>query len=84
LDQVIEYCRPLPPYEHSARRSSLGTGVLSRFLIASGLALCLQWSTAGAAIVIVWFTPTTGTSFDSLCTFAHNNPQVWDAVLELT
>ncbi|KAG6810343.1 hypothetical protein H0H92_012349 [Tricholoma furcatifolium] len=34
--------------------------VFLRILLASGAALFLQWSTTGAAFLIVWFTPTTG------------------------
>lgn len=59
-DQVENYCRP-PRYTHDKTTwSLLGKGVLSRFLVASALALLVQWSTAGAAISVVWFTPTRG------------------------
>lgn len=58
LDQVDAYCLPV---ESSATRESHWThGIWTRFLIASLLALSLQWGTAGAAIVITWFSPTTG------------------------
>jgi len=42
------------------RQGRWSRNVLSRFLVASALALFLQWGTTGAAIVIVWFTPTRG------------------------
>ncbi|KAJ7439336.1 hypothetical protein FB451DRAFT_1344268 [Mycena latifolia] len=34
--------------------------VLSRFLVTSFLALALTWGTIGAAVIVVWFTPTIG------------------------
>jgi hypothetical protein len=42
------------------RRSRWGRDVWTRILLASVLALSLQWGTTGAAIVVVWFTPTAG------------------------
>ncbi|KDR79635.1 hypothetical protein GALMADRAFT_137429 [Galerina marginata CBS 339.88] len=42
------------------RRHGLDASALSRMLIASGVALTLQWGTTGAAAMIVWFTPTIG------------------------
>ncbi|KAG6831351.1 hypothetical protein H0H87_005496 [Tephrocybe sp. NHM501043] len=57
--QVEEYCLPLgerPPQ----RRNVWGPNVFSRTIVASLIALSLQWGTAGAAMVVVWFTPTTG------------------------
>jgi len=41
-------------------RSRLPRGTWSKVLIASMIALFLQWSTTGAAIIVVWFTPTSG------------------------
>jgi hypothetical protein len=59
LSQVDAYC--LLVGEPAATRTSRWThGIWSRFLIASALALSLQWGTTGAAIIVVWFTPTTG------------------------
>jgi hypothetical protein len=46
-----------PPLE---RRSHWGPDVWSRLLIAPLTALFLQWAAAGAAVVIVWGTPTVG------------------------
>jgi hypothetical protein len=62
LSQVDAYC--LPVGEPAATRGSRWThGIWSRFFIASVLALSLQWGTTGAAVVVVWFTPTTGREF---------------------
>ncbi|KDQ57919.1 hypothetical protein JAAARDRAFT_251628 [Jaapia argillacea MUCL 33604] len=55
-EQVLVYTRP-PRY---ARRSRWGPGVYKRVVVASLFALMLQWGTTGAAVVVVWFTPTTG------------------------
>ncbi|KAG6853487.1 hypothetical protein C0991_004033 [Blastosporella zonata] len=56
--QIEHYCLPLgeSPYE----RTAWGPNVFSRILIASSIALSLQWGTTGAAMIVVWFTPTTG------------------------
>ena len=55
--QVEEYCL----LRHSQRRRGhWESQCLSRIFIASVLALMLQWGTAGAAIIVVWFTPTQG------------------------
>lgn len=57
--QVKHYCsaQGLPG---SARRSRWGPSVISRIVTASALAILLTWGTVGAAIVIVFHTPTTG------------------------
>ncbi|KAJ7856660.1 hypothetical protein B0H14DRAFT_710056 [Mycena olivaceomarginata] len=50
-------------YVHRARpvsRSHWGPGVFSRFFVSSLLALGLTWATTGAAVIVVWFTPTRG------------------------
>jgi hypothetical protein len=47
------YCRPRHKWE-------LVRSALSRMFIASALALTLQWGTTGAAVIIVYFTPTIG------------------------
>ncbi|KAJ7819396.1 hypothetical protein B0H14DRAFT_1357387 [Mycena olivaceomarginata] len=54
--QLGAYCSA-PTY---VRRSHWGREVFSRFFIASVAALALQWSTSGASILIVYFTPTVG------------------------
>ena len=61
LAQVEEYCALMGESQHM-RRAGWGPGVWSRMFIASVMALTLQWGTTGAAVVVVWFTPTTGKS----------------------
>jgi hypothetical protein len=56
VGQVDDYCIPVGGPETIRWTYSLW----SRFIVASIFALSLQWGTAGAAIVVVWFTPTTG------------------------
>ncbi|KAJ4490526.1 hypothetical protein J3R30DRAFT_95316 [Lentinula aciculospora] len=53
--EVIAYCLSFFP-----RRYQWGSGVWGRIIVASALALILQWGTAGAAIFVVWETPTRG------------------------
>jgi hypothetical protein len=57
--QVDAYCIPVGE-PATTRASRWPHGVWSRFFVASALALSLQWGTVGAAIVVAWFTPTTG------------------------
>lgn len=40
--------------------STWSPGVFRRSVVASLVALVLQWATTGSAIIMVWFTPTTG------------------------
>lgn len=62
--EVEAYCLPVgEPFLQ--RRSPWGPDVFSRIIIASAIALALQWGTTGAAIIVVWFTPTTGEPFDT-------------------
>ncbi|RDB30039.1 hypothetical protein Hypma_013864 [Hypsizygus marmoreus] len=56
--QVDAYCTAIG--EHTSTRSAWGPHVWSRLCLASILALFLQWGATGAAIIVVWFTPTTG------------------------
>ncbi|CAK5262167.1 unnamed protein product [Mycena citricolor] len=56
LQQVTDYAVPLP----TSARSHWAPGVFSRFFVASLMALGLTWSTTGAAVIVVWFTPTRG------------------------
>jgi hypothetical protein len=60
--QVENYSRPRPGSAYSCPRHKWGldTSALSRMFIASALALTLQWGTTGAAVIIIWFTPTVG------------------------
>ncbi|KAF5381851.1 hypothetical protein D9757_008359 [Collybiopsis confluens] len=53
--EVVAYCTSFLP-----RRSRWGPGVWGRMIVASLMALLLQWGTAGAAIFVVWETPTRG------------------------
>jgi hypothetical protein len=55
--QLEEYCRPL---HARTARSRWGPNVISRMVIASFLAMMLQWGTVGSAIIISWLTPTMG------------------------
>ncbi|KAJ6559107.1 hypothetical protein DFH09DRAFT_1161926 [Mycena vulgaris] len=57
--QVEAYCS-VPDHVRRSRRSHWGPDVFSRFAIASIAALALQWSTTGASVLIVYFTPTVG------------------------
>ncbi|KAJ6617543.1 hypothetical protein B0H10DRAFT_2032877 [Mycena sp. CBHHK59/15] len=59
LTQVLAYVEPLEAL-YKPRRRRWGPGVVSRFLVASFLALCLTWGTTGAAILVAFFTPTKG------------------------
>jgi len=59
--QVENYCTPWQPAERP--RSRWGPKVVSRMFLASALALMLQWGTAGAALIQVWYTPTRGENF---------------------
>ncbi|KAF7970421.1 hypothetical protein HWV62_24161 [Athelia sp. TMB] len=56
VEQVEAYCSSTE-YVH---RSRWGPHVLSRSIVAGLLSLALQWGTTGAAIIVVYFTPTTG------------------------
>ncbi|EGN91775.1 hypothetical protein SERLA73DRAFT_173350 [Serpula lacrymans var. lacrymans S7.3] len=55
-EAVDAYCQ-LPQY---TIRSRWAAGVFSRMAIASLISLVMQWGTTGAAIIVVWFTPTIG------------------------
>ncbi|EDQ98455.1 uncharacterized protein LACBIDRAFT_335946 [Laccaria bicolor S238N-H82] len=63
--QVENYCTPDQAKKPPAR-SRWGPKVVSRMILASGLALMLQWGTAGAALVQAWYTPTRGENFTVL------------------
>ncbi|KAG2151908.1 hypothetical protein BD769DRAFT_10395 [Suillus cothurnatus] len=60
--EVDAYCR-LPRY---VVRSPWATGMFSRMFVASLLPLALQWATTGAAVLVVYFTPTVGLGCRSL------------------
>lgn len=56
--QVEGYC----DLQHDSKRfrSHWGPQCISRICVSSFFALLLQWGTAGAAMVVAWFTPTQG------------------------
>ena len=60
--QVQNYSLPRPGsiYHLPRHKWGLDSSALSRMFLASALALILQWGTTGAAVIIVWFTPTIG------------------------
>ena len=60
--QVVNYFLPRPgsSYHHPRHRWGLDSSVLSHMFIASAVALALQWSTTGGAVIIVWFTSAFG------------------------
>ena len=60
--QVENYSLPRPGSVYHRRRHiwGLDSSALSRMFIASSLAIILQWGTTGAAIIIVWFSPSIG------------------------
>ena len=76
IEQVEAYCTEAP---NDIRRSFWGPGVLDRFLVASIVALSLQWGTAAAAVIIVYFTPTVGLGCRSLSylLYAGASTLVW-------
>ncbi|ESK91581.1 hypothetical protein Moror_2499 [Moniliophthora roreri MCA 2997] len=54
--EVEDYCKP----DLNPSPKSFGSGIWMRVVLASILAVSLQWGTAGAAILVVIRTPTTG------------------------
>ncbi|KAG2043165.1 hypothetical protein BDR03DRAFT_853190 [Suillus americanus] len=60
--QVDAYCTP----RQNVVRSPWATGMFSRMFVASLLPLALQWATTGAAVLVVYFTPTVGLGCRSL------------------
>ena len=58
VEQVEAYCSSAD----YVNRSRWGPHVLSRSIVAGLLSLALQWATTGAAIIVAYFTPTTGES----------------------
>lgn len=61
-DQIIRYCHP-DDDEYPGPHILWPRGVFSNMIVASLMSLQLQWGTTGAAILVVWFTPTTVSSF---------------------
>ncbi|KAI9573150.1 hypothetical protein HD554DRAFT_1150584 [Boletus coccyginus] len=64
-DQIIDYCRP-DDHEYPGVNVLWPRGVLFNMVVASLMSLLLQWGTTVAAILTVWFTPTTGLGCRSL------------------
>ncbi|KAG2344797.1 hypothetical protein BDR05DRAFT_931321 [Suillus weaverae] len=56
LQDTIMHC----PQPGEAQSSHWAPGVFTRMAIASCTSLALQWGTVGAALLVGWFTPTTG------------------------
>jgi len=56
-DQIIDYCRP-DHHEDPVANLLWPRGVLFNMVVASLMALQLQWGTTVAAILAAWFTPT--------------------------
>jgi len=68
--QVVKYCEPMIAIHKNLRSS----GMVTRVCVSIGVALLLQWGTTGAAIVVLWFTPTVGpflAPFHSMNLFAY-------------
>ncbi|KAJ7661248.1 hypothetical protein B0H17DRAFT_953697 [Mycena rosella] len=65
LPQVVAYAEPgfkcfEPDLPNGRPRARWGSGVVSRFFVASVLALGLTWGTIGAALIVSYFTPAKG------------------------
>ncbi|KAF9233589.1 hypothetical protein BU15DRAFT_53665, partial [Melanogaster broomeanus] len=54
-DQVVAYCQP----NRSLDKIRWAPGIFLRMILASLVTLAMQWGTTGAAVLTVWFTPTT-------------------------
>ena len=57
--QIERYCRP----KRGTQRGRFCPDIILRVVVASAIALGLQWGTSGSAIVVQWFTPTRGMFF---------------------
>ncbi|PPR04300.1 hypothetical protein CVT26_004055 [Gymnopilus dilepis] len=78
LQDVQEYCSPRPSNDTPlVSRRALDHSALSRMLIASVVALVLQWATTGSAIIIVWFTPTVGCRSASFIAYGVLSTLIW-------
>lgn len=58
-EQLTDYCAKSEA-DLKLRKTRWGRDVFSRMAKASAIAIFLQWCTTGAAVIVVWFTPTTG------------------------
>ncbi|KDR68501.1 hypothetical protein GALMADRAFT_146176 [Galerina marginata CBS 339.88] len=83
--EVEQYCFPGSPDVHqpSRHRWGLDDFVVSRMIIASTLALMLQWGTTAGAVITMWFTPTVGLSCrsGSYITYGVLSTLVWIMLL---
>jgi hypothetical protein len=59
--QIIDYCQPKSNINIDKIRWA--PGVFKHMIVASLVTLALQWGTTGAAVLTVWFTPTTVRTF---------------------
>ncbi|KAG9309678.1 hypothetical protein JVU11DRAFT_10350 [Chiua virens] len=64
-DQVVQYCHP-GNHEYPGSRVLWPRGIFYNTIVASLMALQLQWGTTSAAVLVVWFTPTIGLGCRSL------------------
>ncbi|KAJ3853391.1 hypothetical protein EV368DRAFT_73497 [Lentinula lateritia] len=76
--EVVTYCSPL-----FRQRDRWGHGVFGRIVVSSIMALFLQWSTAGAAMIVAIKTPTRGLSClsGSFLVYASVSTVVWFLLL---
>ncbi|KIM49887.1 hypothetical protein M413DRAFT_15651 [Hebeloma cylindrosporum] len=83
--QIENYTYPRSGSMYHAPRHKWGldSSAFSRMFIASTLALLLQWGTTGAAIIIIWFTPTIGLGCRSASYIAYGllSTLVWMMLL---
>ncbi|KDR82209.1 hypothetical protein GALMADRAFT_135575 [Galerina marginata CBS 339.88] len=92
-EQVESYCdsrqrpeseyTPWSPPPRLIGKWGLDKKAVSRMVMASSLALMLQWGTTGGAVVIVWFTPTVGLGCRSAAYIAYGvvSTLVWMMLL---
>ncbi|KAG8221406.1 hypothetical protein J3R82DRAFT_1589 [Butyriboletus roseoflavus] len=76
--QIIRYCHP-DDHEYPGPNILWPRGVFHNMIVASLMSLMLQWGTTGAAILVVWFTPTIGFGCRSLAylTYGALSTAVW-------
>ncbi|KIK58712.1 hypothetical protein GYMLUDRAFT_170676 [Collybiopsis luxurians FD-317 M1] len=78
-DEVDKYCDS----GSNRQPTRWGSGVWGRIIVASFMALLLQWGTAGAAMFVVWETPTRGLGcrVGSYLLYASLSTIVWALLL---
>jgi hypothetical protein len=81
LDQVMDYCSLGVFWQPNFSRWH--PNIVGRMIIASVIAITLQWTTAGSAIMVVWFTPTTrlGCRSGAYLLYAVASTIVWGLML---